>query len=101
MFPLIASAIVVSFPHWFTPFQVQPAHADLREHGARPRGARHLLVLLRARALVLCREKKSLSRPAPPQLKLVAQGMLRHVSDSFAKINGETIGVIFWRVSCQ
>ena len=77
-------------------YQVQPAHADLREHGARPRGARHLLVLLRARALVLCREKKSLSRPAPPQLKLVAQGMFWHVSDDYilAKIGWQSVGFL-------
>ena len=54
--------------------QTRVADADLREHGAGPGGARDLVVLLRARALVLCRAQAGLPRLALTQPQLAQKG---------------------------
>ena len=54
--------------------QTRVADADLREYGAGPGGAGDLVVLLRARALVLCRAQAGLPRPAATQPQLAQKG---------------------------
>ena len=54
--------------------QVRPGHADIRQHGAGPRGESHLLVLLRQGPLVLCGEEESIPRTAFTKSKLAEEG---------------------------